>query len=261
MERKEELVSKIKELFGARILSADLHLFDSIDSTNTEAKRRALADNVGRPSFFMALSQTAGRGRLGRSFLSQGGGLYLSYLFYPDMPCEDSILITVYAAVCVCETIEELCGVKPDIKWVNDVLLGGKKVAGILTEGKISESGNVFDYAVVGIGVNVAAVDFPSELSEIATDLESASGKRTSLAAFAVCLAEKLLAFDPSLARNYIERYKMRSAVIGREVRVISPVGEYSARVLDIDERGALIIERACGEREALVSGEISIRL
>lgn len=261
MKQGEELICDIKKLFCESLPDANLYVYETLDSTNTEAKRYAKRSTENKESFFIALSQTAGRGRMGRSFQSKDGGLYLSYLFYPEMPCSDSILITVYSAVCLCETIETLFGLKPEIKWVNDVLVNGKKIAGILTEGEVSSDGKSFSYAVVGIGVNVLAVDFPDELSCIATDLETVCGKRVPISELAALLSKKLAAFDVSLAKDYIKRYKSRSAVIGKAVRVLSREGEYYAKALDIDDNGALIVENEFGAKERLISGEISIKL
>lgn len=250
-----------KEIFAKRLPNTRLFLYESIGSTNTEAKRYAEENPSFENAVFIARSQSAGRGRLGRSFLSGEGGLYLSYLFRPELSCERTLLITVYSAVSLCEVIEEMTGAAPKIKWVNDVFLEGRKIAGILTEGAVAPGAESLRYAVVGIGVNVGKVDFPEELTDIASDIESATGVRPDIGELAVRLAEKLCRFDPSCREEYMRRYRERSLVIERRVKVIAAGGEYYATVRSIDDDGALHVIRDDGKFVRLISGEISIKL
>lgn len=259
-EREFEFASEMTDIFKKRLPEVRLVVFDETDSTNTRAK--LTADKTGgKDTFFIARRQTGGRGRLGRSFLSEAGGLYLSYLCYPDLPAADAIRLTAYAAVCLCETVAELTPLSPKIKWVNDCFVGDKKLAGILTEGGFAEDGSRFDYAVVGIGVNLARIDFGDGLSDIATDVESECGVLPDICEIAVRLAERLVHFPLADPSEYMKKYRDLSVVMGRRVRVICPAGDYFATVTDIDDRGALTVSLDSGERRVVLSGEVSLKL
>jgi BirA family biotin operon repressor/biotin-[acetyl-CoA-carboxylase] ligase len=239
--------------------AASVFLYEEIGSTNDEAKRYAkegLKDNA----FFVAAKQTSGRGRLGRSFSSDEGGLYLSYLSYPKLRSEDAIMMTVYASVALCEVIEEMTPLKPKIKWVNDVYIGKKKLAGILTEGQALADGSL-GYAVVGIGVNVRKRVFPPELYDIATDIESESSLKIDIGLFAAKLSEKLLRFEEAAREEYMEKYKAYSLVIGKKVTVITHGESYDAEAISIDDSGALTVKDGEGRLIRLFTGEVSIRL
>jgi BirA family biotin operon repressor/biotin-[acetyl-CoA-carboxylase] ligase len=144
--------------------SADVMIFESIDSTNTEARRRA-ASGKSAPALIIANSQTAGRGRLGRSFYSPAStGLYMTAVFEASAAFESTVLLTTAAAVSVARAIERLAGITVGIKWVNDLYLNDKKICGILCE----RSG---DNVIIGIGVNVNQTAFPPEISQRATSV------------------------------------------------------------------------------------------
>ena len=257
---KENFADKLKSAFALNFPYADLEVFSEIDSTNTRAKLEARERNGKTPKFFIAERQSAGRGRLGRSFLSEEGGLYMSYLSYPTLSVSDAIKLTAYAAVALCETVSELTWLNPKIKWVNDVFIGEKKLAGILTEGQFDPSGQCFEYAVLGIGVNISKVDF-GELSAIATDLESECGFLPDITEIAVRLSEKLLRFEDSDASEYMQKYCELSMLSGRRVKVILPLGEYFATVCGINPDGSLKIICDSGEIKDLRSGDVSIKL
>ena len=255
----KDFVAEMTEAFAKGLPGIRAVIFDETDSTNTQAKLAAASRDVNR-AVFIAKRQTGGRGRLGRSFLSEEGGLYLSYLSRPDLSVTDSVRLTAYAAVCLCEVIAELTPLSPKIKWVNDCFVGGKKLAGILTEGGFCADGSRFDYTVVGIGVNVAEVDFGEELSDIATDIESECGERIDICELAVALTEKLSRFEDADPAVYMNKYRSLSVVMGKRVKVTSPSGDYFATVTDIDEGGALAVTLDSGETKKLISGEVSLR-
>lgn len=246
--------------FAARGITVPLTVLTVTDSTNTLAKRAAAEKGV-RDGFFIAQRQSGGRGRLGRSFLSDDGGLYLSYLTRPDTSPEDALMLTVRASVAAAEAIEALCGASVGIKWVNDLHLGGKKIAGILTEGAVAEGGESLLYAVIGIGINVHARAFPPELADIATDIETECGAHLDIAELAAELSARLIEIEKRPREDYMAAYRRASVCIGRRVRVITPTCEYFARAVDIGERGALHVIRE-GEESIteLSTGEISIR-
>ena len=226
------------------------------DSTNTRAKEYARANPDKKETVvFIADGQTGGRGRLGRSFVSNSGaGIYISILTYPDKSGYDATSETARAAVMLARAVESLCHCDVKLKWVNDLYLGGKKLAGILTEGEINSEGKMA-YQVVGMGINVYKNAISEGISEIATSLES----------------EKIIPPDRSLLaaqiiKNHLtendgiyEEYKARSCVIGRRVTVIKPTESYEATVLDINPDFSLKII-SDGRYENLFTGEVSLR-
>ncbi len=165
------------ELAGAlagRTVGRELVCLETVDSTNTEVKRRAAA-GAAEGLAVLAEEQTAGRGRRGRSFQSLSGkGLYLSVLLRPAVSLAELSQLTAWTAVAVCRGIQSCCGAEPQIKWTNDILLNGKKLCGILTELELEAESAALSHVVVGLGVNVSqtAADFGPELADIATSLE-----------------------------------------------------------------------------------------
>ena len=238
-----------------------LYVFDSIDSTNTYAKGLA-AEGAEHGTTVIALQQTGGRGRLGRSFHApEGTGIYMSIILKAEADFSKAMMATTAASVAVCRAIGKVCNKEPQIKWVNDIYLNGKKVCGILTEA-ITEAG-LPKALVVGIGINCSTAGFPDELLEIAGAVE---GDYDPQQLTAQVINELLELADNMEPEKFIGEYKDRSLVIGKTVKVYK--GGYapdragiSARVLDIDDAGGLKVIYSSGERETLSSGEISIRL
>ena len=255
-----DFTSQIKKTFSEKLPDTELFVYDTVGSTNDEARAYALKEK-GKSAFFIAREQTAGRGRRGRSFISRDGGLYISYLLYPKLAVREAVMLTVFASVALSETIEEMTGAHPKIKWVNDVFLGGKKLAGILAEGEFSREGGGFEYAVVGIGVNLHGSTLPTEIKDIATTLECECGVRVSISDFALRLAKKLEAFEEQLSASYMNGYRERSLVIGKRVVMTSAGESFSARVLGIENDGAITVRLDTGEEKTLYSAEVSIIL
>lgn len=230
-------------------MAAHMLLYDTIDSTNTELKRRA-AQGAESGTVVLADAQTSGRGRLGREFYSPAGsGVYFSILLRPEIPAEQLVLFTTAASVVVCHAIETVTGKSPSVKWVNDLYLDGKKVCGILTE----KQG---DAVVIGVGINCTTV-FEGELAKIAGSL-SQEGVRCRLAAE---LVNGFMNIEDSIVgKNFLEEYRRRSLVLGKEITVLQePDSCYFAE--DIGEQGELILRTQSGEKKILSSGEISIRM
>ena len=255
--------SGIRQYLSGEARELFLHVYDSVDSTNVVLKSLA---NAGAPegTVVIAAEQTGGRGRKGRSFYSpQGTGVYVSLLLKPKIAPDDATLITTTAAVAVCGAVEALSGESASIKWVNDVFLRGKKVCGILTEGAFDMESGQFDYAILGTGINIyePSCGFPPEIREIAGSVLASPAPDAKNRAIAEYL-NRFLPLYRSLgsAENNAE-YKKRSFVLGKMVNVLSGNGATPARALDIDERCRLVVEYADGHREALSSGEISVRV
>ena len=246
-----------KELLALGVTPPKIIYFDLTDSTNTRAKEYAKENPENRESvIFIADGQTGGRGRRGRSFVSNSGaGIYISILTYPDSSGFDATNTTAKAAVSLSRAIESLCYCKVGIKWVNDLYLGGKKLAGILTEGEMGKDGKIA-YQVVGMGINVYKNAISEEISDIATSLESENILAPSRAKLAAAIIKETL----YNTRDYYDEYKSRSVIIGKKVSVLKPGESYEARVLDINPDFSLCVERD-GISERLFTGEISLKL
>lgn len=230
-----------------------LLLGETADSTNTQVMDMARHGAVEGVTLIVE-RQTGGRGRRGRTFASPEGGLYLSTLLRPD-PDTDPGLVTCRAAVAGARAIESLCGLSVDIKWVNDLYLNGRKVAGILAEGVLSPEGKL-TAVVLGIGINVTGT-LPPELDTIATTLEREGVTLTREDVAAAFLNEwERACADP----DFLGEYRRRNLVIGREVTVLQGERAYPATALAVTDRGHLLVRTAQGEQE-LTSGEVSLKL
>ena len=237
--------------------------FEELDSTNRYLKELAV-QGAPEGTVIIANRQSAGRGRLGRTFFSPGEkGIYMSILLRPDISLERAVLITSMAAVAVARAIEHVGGIEAKIKWVNDIFLNRKKVCGILTEAGINAEKGILEYAVLGIGVNVGEMEFPEELKEIATSVSNECGVPVSKDALIDAILLELENWYPTLFDgNFLEESRKRSILLGKEILVIDetvPEGSYPAKAVDINELGNLLIERN-GSRMVLNSGEVSIR-
>lgn len=241
-----------------------LHCYPTIDSTNTQAKAMA-AQGAPQGTVVIARQQTAGRGRMGRSFHSpQSQGVYLSVILRPQCRAEALMHLTCAAAVAMCDAVEAASGLRPGIKWINDLVVGRQKLGGILTELALKADGTV-DYAVVGIGINCtqAREDFPLELRDLATSLAMATGSPADPHALA---AQMILALedmaDTLLTQRdpVMARYQAHCVTLGKEVAVHSPKGVRHGRALRVDSSGALVVAYPDGTQEAVNAGEVSIR-
>ena len=231
----------------------DVYRFESIDSTNSEARRR-MNKGISLPALFIAESQTEGRGRRGRTFYSQGG-VYMTAAF--KISEGDLVFITTKAAVAVSEAIESLIDVKVDIKWVNDIYLNGLKICGILCESVRDPETSEIKGVIIGVGINLNVIDFPKELTNIAGNL-SAEGITAENLAFAVM--EKLYEILES-HRDFTHEYKKRSLVLGRGIVYEKNGMKISAMAEDIDRRGGLVVRNQDGSLDTLTSGEITLRI
>ena len=247
-----------------RRVGREVICLDRVDSTNDECKRRAM---TGAPDGLVitAGEQTRGKGRRGRSFQSPAGqGLYLSALLRPQVPLAQVSQLTAWSAVAVCRAVEAASGLTPGIKWTNDVILGGRKLCGILTElGLEGETGSL-DYVVVGIGVNIdqREADFGPELSPIATSLalEGAPVRRAALARAILGELDRMYRAFPDGREDYLAEYRRRCLTVGREVRLIRPRGETEAFALGVDDDFALRVRLSDGGEARVEAGEVSVR-
>ena len=261
---EEEIASLIDEALDARVF-----VYQRIDSTNTEAKRRLAETSDVRSldrTVIAASSQTAGRGRLGRKFYSpDGSGLYLSIIYAPNEKIESPALLTATAAVGVCRALFSIYDAAAQIKWVNDIFMRGKKVSGILTEGITDFERGGISCAVVGIGVNIAPQNFPQEIAAVAgsvLDDKEADTKRSALAA---AIVNEVLSIYVSGKKGFaraMEEYRERSMLTGKTVTVhpvVDGTEAYEAKVLDVGEDAKLIVKTGSGKTRFLDSGEVTL--
>lgn len=219
---------------------------EETESTNEYAKdRRAFGENV----IVVAKRQTGGRGTKGRSFSSLDGGVYLSMLtFYSDFSAANAFQIMQGAAAAVCETLSAF-GLKPKIKWANDVYVGGKKICGILIENALR--GQKIASSVVGIGLNVYN-DLPKELASIATSIFKETGKKMDVET----VLETLVRFLQT--KNIHKKYGEYLGWLGEEVELVIGEKRVNATLLSVDETGGLWVKIG-GETKRFVTAEVSL--
>lgn len=260
--------SEIKRFLTDKSLGGKIEVYDVIDSTNNAAKNYAMKSG-GREVFdrvFVANCQTAGRGRLGRSFYSPPKtGLYMSFLLHPQILAESAVMLTTAASVAVCRAIENTANVRPEIKWVNDIYISNKKVCGILTEAVTDFESGAVESVVIGIGINISTEDFPDDLGGVAGNIGCAAALETNirsrLAAEVINQVQSIICEDILSRgdRGYIKDYKERSMVLGKDIIILNT--NETARAVDIDDEGGLVAVTAEGKEKVLSTGEISIRL
>jgi BirA family biotin operon repressor/biotin-[acetyl-CoA-carboxylase] ligase len=236
--------------------------FDSVSSTNDVARELAVSGEA-EGVCVIAREQTAGRGRQGRSWSSPPGeGLYLSLILRPQGSAVESATITLAAAVAVAETLRLEFHTNADIKWPNDVLVNGRKICGILVEAAIE--GNSLQYAVMGIGVNIAQRAFPQQIGDIATSLFLETGRTVLPEEFAKAMLPRIQHWYEtaiSQAERLIARWEeLSSTAHGCPVSVESPDGSVEGMTRGLTATGALIVETSTGERREIVSGEVRVR-
>ncbi len=251
---------EIGPLLNTHDVGRTLHYRDTLPSTNEFAFRLA-SEGAFHGEVVIAEQQTAGKGRRGRSWVSPAGvNLYCSTVLRPDLPPQRAAEMTLTAAVALAETIRE-AGVDASIKWPNDVMVAGKKVAGILTE--LSAEPDRVHFVILGIGVNlnVKQKDLPDELRDIATSLFEARGQPVPRALFTAALLTRL---EEWLDRHSDEGFapvraawKKLSGTIGQEVLVKGESKEVRGVAVDIDESGALLVRTEGGKVERVMAGDV----
>jgi BirA family biotin operon repressor/biotin-[acetyl-CoA-carboxylase] ligase len=230
--------------------------------TSTQDAARSLAAQVAdEGTIVIAETQVAGRGRIGRAWASPPGGIYLSIILRPDIEPSEALGFPLIAGVAVAQAIEQLTGLKPQLKWPNDIIVAGRKAGGILTE--MSAEMDRINYIILGIGVNVNTerAHFPEEIEGIATSLRTECGKEVSR----VQLVQGILAELESLYQVFQvsgfepirERWKARSCTIGARVSIRGAREQVEGEAIDIDEDGALILRKAGGALERVVAGDV----
>ena len=237
----------------------NIKVVDSVGSTNTELKNLAKSGECDG-TVLIAKHQTAGRGRLGRSFYSpENSGIYMSILFRPSFDASKAQLVTAASAVSVCRALENAGAENLGIKWVNDVFLRNKKISGILTEVGFKNNSNELDFLIVGIGINVTTSDFPDDIKNIAGSAfdKNDVNKNKIIAEVLNHLCNFYKDID---ALEFLEEYKDRSVLKNRDVLLVSPDKEINAKVLGIDDECRLIVKLSDGTVTHISTGEVSVR-
>lgn len=253
----------LHDLPGDHPWQNQIYWFDSIDSTNTRAKQMA-ADGAPYGTVLIADHQTGGRGRLGRTFQSPSGmGIYMSVILRPQCRPEHLMHLTCAAAVAACDAIEAAVGLRPGIKWTNDLVHSSRKLAGILTELSV-EAGTV-NCAVIGIGINCCQqeTDFAPDIRAVAGSLAMVAGRQIDRAKVATALIDQLQRMDRTLLEGKaaaMERYRQDCITIGRDISLVRGDELRHGHAVGVDDEGALLVSFPDGHVEAVNSGEVSVR-
>ncbi len=234
---------------------------DTVDSTNSEAKRIAMDEHFLQ-GIVVANEQTKGKGRLGREWASEkNSGLWMSLLIRPKLKPEAVSSITLVAAAAMTSALEKCTALSIGIKWPNDLIINGKKICGILTE--MSAEINQLHYIVLGIGVNLKQMYFPEELLDKATSLKKEGyelSNKQLLEEFMKSFSEYYAQFLTGNMTQIIKFHLTHSVTVGKNVQIVSPIETRTAYVMDINADGSLLVKNELGEDEVVFSGEVSVR-
>lgn len=253
---------RIREYLHTKWLGSTILYEPEMDSTNIQAKRLGEHDAVNG-TVVVTECQTAGRGRRGKTWVSPAGNCYFSILLRPEVLVDRASIITLVSAMALAKAIKQVAALDTMIKWPNDVIANGKKLCGILTES--STDLEYINYAVVGIGINANQTDFPEEIKDMASSIRLETGKEINRA--------ELLGTFLNIFETYYEtfletedltklseKYNRLLVNRGREVKIIEKETERILTAVGIDDKGGLIVEDCNGQRETIISGEVSVR-
>lgn len=257
------LPEEIRPRLKTQVLGIKIFYYPEIGSTNNEAKKMA---NEGCPEGTLIITETQliGRGRLARGWFSpRGKGIWFSVVLRPPFPPQEAPKCTLMCAVAINRAIRQLTGLACGIKWPNDILIGGRKLVGILTE--MSAEMDAINYVVIGMGINVniEPLELPAELKETATSLQIELGRPVSRIDLLLSILEQLEqlytlvkteGFSPVLSA-----WRMETVTLGKAVSVVGPDRTFCGEAVDIDSDGALLVQTPTGI-ERVLAGDVSIR-
>jgi BirA family biotin operon repressor/biotin-[acetyl-CoA-carboxylase] ligase len=253
----------LSRLGAVRVIGRDIRVFQETTSTNDVVEKLA-RDGVKEGVVVFSESQTRGRGRLGRKWVSpRGRGLWFSVLLRPAFRPEAVTQLTIAAATALCRGIQRVAGVGPDVKWPNDVLIRGRKAAGVLTE--LSAELDKVKSVILGIGVDVnqMAADFPVELRKIATSLRIEAGRPLDRAELAAVLMGEL---DRDYARIHAgqfeavaDEWERRCTTLGCQLVIDMGGRQVRGRVESLDPDGALLVRTEHGHLERIMGGDVTV--
>lgn len=234
----------------------------SVDSTNNACKRLA-AEGAPEGTALVTGMQTAGRGRRGRTFVSPPGGLYFSVILRPHARPETIMHLTAMTAVAAARAVCAVSGVYPGIKWTNDLVIGGRKLGGILTELGIEAESREVDYAVVGIGINCARVELPPDVAAMSTSIEAETGKKIDRSRLAAALLQALHEMEGALFSEkdaWLREFADHCVTLGQDVLLVRGDTALHAHADGIDDEAALRVTYPDGTTGTITSGEVSVR-
>lgn len=256
---KNEIESRLHTKWAGR----ELYYYESTDSTNLQAKR-LMEEGAPEGVLVVGGEQTQGRGRRGRSWQSPPGtNIYMTLGLRPDLRPDLAPMVTLIDALAVAEAVEETCGLQAQIKWPNDVVVGGKKICGILTE--MSAETGYIHYVVIGTGINVNIKEFPKEIRESATSLYLERGENVLRAPIVAKTMEYFEEFYGKFVKTMdlsllMDDYNAKLVNKDAAVRVLDPINEFEGTARGIDKMGQLLVERQDGAMETVYAGEVSVR-
>lgn len=243
---------KIEKALG--MPDVKLYVSDIIDSTNKQAKR-LIENGVSGRLLIVSDCQTAGVGRQGKSFYSPSStGIYLSAVTRPNVRINEVLTATAAAGVAVVRAIEKLTDLKPLIKWVNDIYIDDKKVCGILARTVVSSS--IVDGLIIGVGINISTTQFPEEITGHAGSLNREIDRNI----LAAEIAKNIFELTSDTNKSYMNEYRQKSNIIGKEITYYRDSIPHSAFAVDIDNSAGLVVEEN-GKKITLTGGEISVRV
>jgi BirA family biotin operon repressor/biotin-[acetyl-CoA-carboxylase] ligase len=257
-------VDRLQEGLRTKRLGRSVFFSSVVGSTNEWAKELA-AYGAAEGTVAVAETQTCGRGRLGREWVSPKGGLWFSVVLRPELKPVEAVGLVFVSGLAVADVLRELYGLKSETKWPNDVLVNGRKVCGILTE--MNTIGEKVNYVIVGIGVN-ANFDvekvFPEELRVIATSLENELGRKVKLEELFKALLEKLENFYELFMKEgfdpILKEWKKYAGFLGCQVEVASGIEKWVGLALDVENDGALIMRLEDGTVKRVFVGDATLR-
>ena len=256
-------IEKIMAQLETEFIGREIHNFGKLSSTNTTAKEQA-EKGAKEGTTIIAETQTSGKGRLDRLWVSPRGGVWLSIILRPRIDPEDASKITLTTAVAVTRILRRLYNVTAEIKWPNDVLIDNKKVCGILTEAKLR--GKTVNFVVVGIGINAnfSIQALPEDLQTTATTLKEMLGKNVDREKLTAALLKEFEDYYKLFIERKFERllteWRSMAGFLGKEVEITSFKEKVRGVAVDVDENGALVIELKNGERRKVLSGDVTVR-
>jgi BirA family biotin operon repressor/biotin-[acetyl-CoA-carboxylase] ligase len=254
----------IQSRLTSRVIGRVLQVVEEIGSTNDVAMA---AGQAGEPEGLAILAdrQASGRGRLGRNWTSLAGlGIYTSILLRPEVPPREAPLLTLMAGLATAEAIEGVAATPAVLKWPNDVLCDGRKVAGILTE--TATMGQQIRHVVVGIGINVhqRLMDFPADVQTSATSIELTTGHGVERGEVAAALYNAMdrwyAVFRTEGSGAILQPARRRTATLGRPVAVVADQRQWRGIALDLDTDGALLVRDDAGNVHRVLAADVSIR-
>lgn len=262
---KKIRIDRVQEDLSTKRLGRTILYSHEVDSTNNWAKELAL-QAAPEGTVTIARTQTSGRGRLDRRWLSPDGGLWFSLILRPELHPTEAVKLTFVAGLAVAKALHEMFDLEAKTNWPNDVFVNGRKICGILTE--MNTTGETVNFVVVGVGIN-ANFDvekvFPESLRKVATSLKNELGRKVCLEDLLSALLERLEATYELFMRegfnSILKEWKSYSSFLGCQVEVISSTEKLRGLALDVDNEGALVLGLEDGTTKRVLVGDLSKRV